>query len=161
MQRRPDISDDEFRRHWLDPHGVMTAELPKTRRYVQGHVIDSPAMNGLARSLGVLGFAVLSFDTYEDRQEAYTSQRIRECDKDSEDFVGAVSRVVTRPHVIEAPPDREGLAKAYVLKVAEGGEDSGWSDAMEEHVTRLPGVCGYVRHTVLSQAAAPGSKVPE
>ena len=95
MQRRKDISDDEFRAHWLDPHGVMTAELPNTRRYVQGHVIDSPATNDLARRLGLLGFAVLSYDSVEDRQAAYTSPRIRECDKDSEEFVGAVSRVVT------------------------------------------------------------------
>jgi hypothetical protein len=31
---------------------------------------------------------------------------------------------------------------------------------MEKHATALPGVCGYVRHKVLSQAGAPGSKVP-
>lgn len=161
MQRRTDISDEEFKHHWLDPHGVITAELPNTRRYVQGHVIDSPAMNALARKLGILGFAVLSFDSYEDRQAAYASPRIRECDTDSEEFVGAVSRVVTETHVVKAPPEKEGLAKAYVLKVGKGGEDSSWSDAMEKHVTQLPGVCGYVRQTMLSQAGAPGSRVPE
>ena len=161
MQRREDISDEEFRAHWLDPHGVMTAELPGTRRYVQGHVIDSPAMNALARRLGILGFAVLSYDSYEDREVAYTSPRIRECDKDSEEFVGAVRRVVTESRPVMAPPETEGPAKAYVLKIGEGGEDAAWSDAMEARAAGLPGLVGYVRHTVLSQAGAPGSKVPE
>lgn len=160
MQRRSDISDEEFRQHWLDPHGVMTAELPNTRRYVQGHVIESPATNALARKLGVLGFAVLSYYTAEDRQIAYTSPRIRECDKDSEDFVGAVSRVVTNTRIVAEPPYKDGLAKAYLVKVGEGGEDAGWSDAMEKTALTLPGVCGYVRHAVMSQAGAPGSKVP-
>lgn len=160
MQHRPDISIDEFRRHWLDPHGVMTAELPNVRRYVQGHIVDSPASNALAKSLNLAGFAVLSFDTIEDRQQAYTSPRIRECDKDSEEFVGAVSRVVTESRVVVDPPERDDLAKVYLLKVGPGGEDSEWSDNVEARVTKLPGVCGYVRHSVRSQAGAPGSKVP-
>jgi uncharacterized protein (TIGR02118 family) len=160
MQHRPDISIDEFRRHWLDPHGVMTAELPNVRRYVQGHVIDSPAANALARRLNLAGFAVLSFDTLEDRQKAYTSPRIRECDKDSEEFVGAVSRVVTESQVLLTPAENNGLAKAYLLKVGPGGEDANWSDRVEACVTKLPGIRGYVRHSVRSQAGAPGSKVP-
>jgi uncharacterized protein (TIGR02118 family) len=160
MQHRPDIDVEEFRRHWLDPHGVMTAELPNVRRYVQGHVIDSPANNELARKLGVVGFAVLTFDTLEDRQKAYTSPRIRECDKDSEEFVGAVSRVVTEHGTPSLPPDAESLAKAYVLKVGSEGENARWSDAVEAAVGRLSGVRGYLRHTVKSQAGAPGSKVP-
>ena len=28
MRRRADIDLAQFGRHWLDPHGVMTAELP-------------------------------------------------------------------------------------------------------------------------------------
>ena len=158
MQRRADISNEEFRQHWLDPHGVVTAELPKTCRSVQGHVVESPAANALARKLGVLGFAVLSFDTYEFREATYTSPRIRECDHDSEQFVGAVRRVVSETHVVEAPPEDEGTAKVYLLKIGDGGEDAAWSNAMEKHVTALPGIRGYVRQTVLPQAGAPGSR---
>jgi uncharacterized protein (TIGR02118 family) len=160
MQHRPDISIDEFRAHWLDPHGVMTAELPNVRRYVQGHVIDSPATNELAKTLNIAGFAVLSFATLADREQAYTSPRIRECDKDSEEFVGAVSRVVTESRIVSPPPEGSQHAKAYVFKVGTGGEDAAWSDRMEATVARLKGVSGHVRHTVRSQAGAPGSKVP-
>jgi uncharacterized protein (TIGR02118 family) len=160
MQHRSDITIDEFRKHWLDPHGVMTAELPNVRRYVQGHVVESPASNALARNLCLAGFAVLSFNTIEDRQVAYTSPRIRECDKDSEEFVGAVSRVVTESQVVIAPPAQGDFAKAYLLLVGTGGENSKWSDNVQATVSELPDVVGYVRHAVLSQAGAPGSKVP-
>jgi hypothetical protein len=130
------------------------------RRYVQGHVIDSPASNDLAKKLNLAGFAVLSFETLEDREHAYTSPRIRECDKDSEQFVGAVSRVVTESHIVKAPPEKGSHVKAYIFKVGRAGEDTAWSDSAEARVTKLPGVSGYVRHKVRSQAGAPGSKVP-
>lgn len=161
MRRRSDIDAKEFQRHWLDPHGVMTAELPKVKRYVQGHVIPSPATSSLAKELHLDGFAVLSFDSYEDRQEAYTSPRIRECDKDSEQFVGSVSRVVTRSEPVIEPVGESAKSKAYVIRFGKDGADEAWSKAFEQRALNLEGICGFTRHTVLSQAGAPGSKVPE
>tara|TARA_R110002020_G_scaffold458434_1_gene675824 strand:- start:14717 stop:15340 length:624 start_codon:yes stop_codon:yes gene_type:complete len=161
MRRRSDIDAAEFQHHWLDPHGVMTAELPKVKRYVQGHVIPSPATSSLAKELPLDGFAVLSFDSYEDRQEAYTSPRIRECDKDSEEFVGSVSRVVTRSQPVIEPTDEGAGSKAYVIRFGREGADEAWSKAFEQRALGLKGVCGFTRHSVLSQAGAPGSKVPE
>lgn len=32
MRRRPDLTFEQFRDHWLHPHGTMTAELPGVRR---------------------------------------------------------------------------------------------------------------------------------
>lgn len=161
MRRRGDIDNAAFRKHWLDPHGVVTAELPLVRRYVQGHVIDSPIVNALARELAIDGFAVLTFDSFDDRETAYSSPKIRECDKDSERFVGSVTRVVSRTRVVAAPPVQEGLAKVYVLRTGTPEEAESWSDAHADRVGRLPGVRGQVRHKVLAQGGAPGSKVPE
>lgn len=45
MRRRPDLSVELFRRHWLHPHGTMTAELPGLRHYVQHHPFDAPGTN--------------------------------------------------------------------------------------------------------------------
>src|SRR5262245_36175975 len=90
MKRRPDVSVAQFRKHWLDPHGVMTAELPRLRYYVQSHCIESSFTNALARELDIGGFPELWFDSYEDRRIAYTSPRIAECNIDSEQFIGAV-----------------------------------------------------------------------
>ena len=159
MRRRPDISLAEFRRHWLHPHGTMTAELPGTRHYVQHHPIDAPGTNAYARELAIDGMPELWFDDYEGRRIAYTSPRIAECNVDSENFVGQVKRLVTTPDVVRTAPAGEGAAT--VLFLATGEPDTGWRDRIGTCVLSLAGVTGYVRHTLLEQAAAPNSRIPE
>ena len=70
MRRRADIGLDQFRRHWLDPHGVMTAGLPGVRYYIQSHCLDAPGTNALARELAIDGLPQLWFDSIEARPVA-------------------------------------------------------------------------------------------
>jgi uncharacterized protein (TIGR02118 family) len=158
MRRRADISLEQFRRHWLDPHGVMTAGLPGVRYYIQSHCIDAPGTNALARELAIDGFPELWFDDIEARHMAYTSPRIAECNVDSQHFVGSVSRLVTEPQVIIDRPTAEA-ASAMILLV--GTPDPGWSERIRARVEALQGVSRYVSHTLLEQAAAPASKIAE
>jgi len=158
MRRRADISRDHFRRHWLDPHGVMTAGLPGVRCYTQSHCLDAPGTNALARELAIDGFPELWFDSLEARRIAYTSPRIAECNVDSEHFVGAVSRLVSEPQVIA---ERPSVATVKVVLLAIGPPDPAWSHRLCARVMPMEGVVGYVRHILLEQAAAPASKVPE
>jgi len=158
MRRRADIGRDQFRRHWLDPHGVMTAGLPGVRYYIQSHCLDAPGTNALARELAIDGFPELWFDSLEARRIAYTSACIAECNIDSEHFVGAVSRLVTKPQIIVEPPTVDAVK---VVLIAIGPPDPGWSDRLYARVMPMEGVVGYVRHILLEQAAAPASKVPE
>ena len=161
MKRRPDLTLAQFRKHWLDPHGVMTAELPRVRRYLQSHCIEHPATNELARTLGIDGFPELWFDSIEDRRVAYTSPRIAECNIDSELFVGAVCRLVTEPlNVVSMPAAlREGGRKIIILGL--GLPDPSWPAATQKRIAALPGVVGYSGHRLIEQAAAPNSRIPE
>ncbi len=161
MKRRPDISIAQFRKHWLDPHGVMTAELPGVRHYIQSHFIESPHTNAMARQLGIDGMPELWFDSYDDRKIAYTSPRIAECNIDSEQFVGSVTRLVTEPVVMVAPPQLMPLKSPKAVLIAVGDPDVAWADSTLAHTMTLPGIIGYVRHNLLEQAAAPNSKIPE
>src|SRR5690606_9249210 len=119
MRRRPDITVEYFRRHWQHPHGTMTAELPGIRHYRLARLEDMSPTNDYARELKLDGFAILAFKTLEDRTRAYTSQRIRECNVDSEHFVGAVRRLVTECENPD-PKVQEDAIKVYLLKVGEG-----------------------------------------
>lgn len=159
MRRRPDLSLEQFSRHWLHPHGTMTAELPGLRHYVQHHPIDAPGTNTLARELGLDGIPELWFDDYAARNLAYTSPRIAECNIDSENFVGAVTRLVTEPHVVRAAPPADTLGRVLLLAV--GTSDDGWRARTQERVAAMPGVVGFVTHRLLEQAAAPASRIPE
>lgn len=158
MRRRADISLEQFRTHWLDPHGVLTAGLPGVRHYVQSHCLDVPGTNALARELAIDGFPILWFDSIEARRAAYTSPRIAECNVDSEHFIGAVSRLVTVPEVVVDLP-AENVAKVIVLGI--GVPDAAWPDRLQARLSRIEGVTRHVRHTLLEQAAAPASKIPE
>ena len=158
MRRKADISVAQFRKHWLDPHGVLTAGLPGTRYYVQHHVIGSPHTNALAKKLDLLGFPELWYESYEARKIAYTSPRIAECNIDSEQFVGQVKRLVTEPVDVKVPP--KGGVTIFIFNVGDSIDPS-WSDAYQARVLALPGVTGYRRHNLLEQAKAPNSKIPE
>ncbi len=158
MRRRGDIGLAEFRRHWRDPHGVLTAGLPGVRRYIQSHCLDAPGTNALARELAIDGFPELWFDSIEARRIAYTSPRIAECNVDSEHFVGSVSRLVTEPETIVERPVADG---AKVILIAVGPPDPGWSDRLHVRAMEMDGLAGYVRHVLLEQAAAPASRIPE
>jgi uncharacterized protein (TIGR02118 family) len=159
IRRRSDLSLEQFRRHWLHPHGTMTAELPATRRYVQHHPVEGAGTNEHARQLGLDGVPELWFDDVASRTIAYTSSRIAECNVDSENFIGAVSRIVSEPRVlIEAPEDD---AVARVLLLATGGPDPDWSERMRANIPRVTGLVGYVSHRLIEQAPAPNSKIVE
>lgn len=95
MRRQEDGDLNRFRRHWLDVHGPLVCAFPALRRYVQCHVIASPAMNHPARSLRIDGFPILFFDNDTDRLTAHHSAEMAACNIDSRLFVGAVSRVIT------------------------------------------------------------------
>jgi uncharacterized protein (TIGR02118 family) len=161
IRRRADLTSEAFRRHWLDPHGVLTATLPGTRSYVQGHVIDHPAMNAAARRAGIDGFAVLGFDSIADRALAYASPVIRACNIDSEQFIGAVRRLVTEPRIVLAPPAGGAARKIYLLGFGDPAGMDAWARAVEAAVPDLPGARGLVCHAVLSQHAPPESRIPD
>jgi uncharacterized protein (TIGR02118 family) len=160
IRRRGGVGRDHFRRQWVDPHGVLTAELPGVRHYVQSHCrLDAPGTNALAREIAIDGFPELWFDSIEARRIAYTSPGIARCNIDSEHFIGAVSRLVTEPRVIV---DRQITDEAArLILVAVGPPDPGWSDRLNARAMEMEGLVGYVRHSLLEQAAAPASRIPE
>ena len=43
--RRPDMTHEEFAKHWFEVHGPLAAKLiPHVKRYVQNHLIYVPGM---------------------------------------------------------------------------------------------------------------------
>jgi len=163
MRRRPDLDKGEFEKHWLEPHGPLTARLPGCRRYVQNHIRDVPGTNALARTLQVDGIPQLWFDTPEDRVAAHGSPELKACDLDSRLFVGAVSRVITevKGTAREGP---SGSVKQILLFTRLGRPfgESGAALASRHAATldALEGVLARIDYDVVQQGPAPGSTVP-
>ena len=38
LTRRPELSHEEFVRHWLEIHAPLAHSVPDVRRYVQNHI---------------------------------------------------------------------------------------------------------------------------
>jgi uncharacterized protein (TIGR02118 family) len=79
-RRRPDLSSDEFRRHWEGPHAALVTELQETvrmRRYVQSYTLDTGVNADFARSRGMSadalpdGIAEAWYDSIEDMQSGF------------------------------------------------------------------------------------------
>ena len=151
MRRQDAISLARFRRHWLDIHGPLVCAFPGLRRYVQCHVVASPAMNQAARSMRIDGFPILYFDTDKDRNRAHHSPEMAACNIDSRQFVGAVSRVIAdvagelrsnagRFSLIEIWPEST-VPRAVHYRVREQGA------APNSVIPHLPVTAGAVTHT--------------
>jgi len=157
MRRRDDVDLDTFQRHWLDPHGPLTAKLPRCLHYVQNHILDTAGTNALARKLRIDGIPQLAFATPEDRVAAHGSAELKACDKDSEQFIGAVSRVMTEVDGEVTLDTADGSIKLILLFVVAPRAAAQPFDAL---LHELQGVRRIVRHKLLQQTHAPGSRVP-
>jgi uncharacterized protein (TIGR02118 family) len=158
MQRRSDISLAAFRRHWLDVHGPLVCRFPALRRYVQDHVIASPAMNANARGMCIDGFPILWFDNDADRLRAHQSPEMAACNVDSRCFIGAVSRVICEPRIVLPQADEVGRIKLIAVLPGQTADDA----ALERYASRarsLPRIAGIVLYRVLRQGPAPNSTI--
>ncbi len=142
LMRRQDTLDlSRFRRHWLDVHGPLVCAFPGVVRYVQCHVIDSLAANEGGLSMRIDGFPILYFDNDSDRLRAHHSPEMAECNIDSRQFVGAVSRVIA-----DVSGDlRTGRGRFSLIEI--------WPES-GMHAPRA------VRYHVREQGAAPNSTIP-
>ena len=158
MRRQEQVDLARFRRHWLDVHGPLVCAFAGLHRYVQCHVIESPAMNDLARSMRIDGFPILYFANDEDRAKAHGSPEMAACNVDSRLFVGAVSRVLT--DVEPVVPLAEGRGRiSLILLCPEGCGETPVAAALER-LAGLPGLRGLTPYRVREQGRAPASTIP-
>jgi uncharacterized protein (TIGR02118 family) len=159
LLRRPDIENGQFRKRWLDPHGTLAAGLPRLRRYMQHHVLESISPGGGAEFID--GVASLWFASREDLAAAYRSPILAACNTDSEAFIGAVSRILAIPHIIRERTDvdlSDPFGALFILCGA-GGGDADWLEKTSTLLRNSNGVVEATAYEVQSQAPAPESRI--
>jgi uncharacterized protein (TIGR02118 family) len=147
IRRRDDVTLTRFRRHWLDVHGPLVCRFAGLQRYAQYHVMASPAMNDVARAMRMDGFPILYFADEADRMKAHGSPEMAACNLDSQQFIGAVSRVMADVETVVVP--KHSPISLLVL-----------SPEGEKEFQPLPRSQGLIRFHVREQGAAPNSTVP-
>ncbi len=102
MRRKPGISLGEFRRHWIEIHGVIATKIPGVRRYVQSHVIDEAYSYAEPRWDGV---AQLWWDSPEALSDALKTPQFKEDMRDGEEFIdgSSISFFLAQEYVVIPP----------------------------------------------------------
>lgn len=85
ITRKPEMSIEEFQRHWREVHGPIAARIPGLRRYVQSHVL--PETYGGHRPVAYDGVAELWFDSLAAWEEARRSPEVRAAIEDERNFI--------------------------------------------------------------------------
>src|SRR5438105_10872600 len=83
LHRRPDLSVEDFRRHWHEVHRPLLERLPGLRRLVLNDVLPGP--DG-ARA-PVDGIAEDWFDSVEAMQAAFSSPEAQAVNSDATNFL--------------------------------------------------------------------------
>ncbi len=86
VRKRPDLSDEEFRRIWWEEHGPFVKERAKTlrmKRYVQMPRLLEPGFESVASARGAPepfdGVAQVSWESMDDLKATFTDPAARRC----------------------------------------------------------------------------------
>ena len=95
LTRKPDISHEEFVRHWFDIHGPLALAVPGIRRYVQSHITDTLTRPDIPETdVEVDGIAELWFDDLESFQRAAATSEMKRLTDDGALFIGRIKTYV-------------------------------------------------------------------
>ena len=166
IKKKPQWSTEDFRRHWLDHHGALAAQLPGLRRYEQNHVVDT-AQRGISFTRGpedVDGFSMLWFDSEEAMRAALDTDAGRALVADENHFIGDL-RIVSIDQVEVIPPatDRPLIKRMSLLRrrpdVTPEKFRHEWRVEHARLVRATKGMCGYRQNLVVERQAPKGTTV--
>ena len=168
LTRRPDITPEQFRRHWLTVHGPLAARLPGLRAYHQNHVVDSRQL-GITHARGAWdldGFSQLWFDDEVAMRRAVASDAYGPVAEDAGAFIGHTRVIVARQQaVVPVPADAGPLIKRMSLLTRRPEHDAErfrheWLSVHAPVVARFPHLVGYTQNLIVGREATPGAVAP-
>jgi uncharacterized protein (TIGR02118 family) len=101
LTRRPELSHDEFVRHWLDIHAPLAHAVPGVRRYVQNHIEGERTRPDIATTeVAVDGVAELWYDDRAAMERANASPEANRLHDDGALFIGGIKTFIVEEKVI-------------------------------------------------------------
>ena len=101
LTRRPELTHDEFIRHWVDVHAPLAHAVPRLRRYVQSHIVAERTRPDIeSHAIDVDGIAELWYDSVEDLQYAMSTPEAKALHADGATFIGRIKTYTIEERVI-------------------------------------------------------------
>lgn len=144
-RRRPDLTIEEFQRHWRNQHAAITRTFPNVKRYVQNHavvrdgrlVMSSPRFDV---------FSELDFDSPDAMDASWSSPEYLDGEADENNFMDprwSTVLVGKRIHVGDPKPPSFRLAWLCAARppntLADRGLDHGVVTDTAEHLLAATG----------------------
>ena len=103
LTKRPALTSEEFKRHWLEVHGPLVHALPGLRRYVQDHKISEFGVPGaVSIEADIDGISELWFDDLASLQRAFSSEASKALAADAALFIGRATFLVVEEKATSA-----------------------------------------------------------
>ena len=84
LNRRPDLTSEQFHEHWKTVHAALVLAMPRVRRYVQCRSLEVPG-----REAPCDGVAEVWYDSVEDFLATAASEEYVRLLADEKNFMGA------------------------------------------------------------------------
>lgn len=164
LNKKPEWSLADFRRHWTENHGPLAARLPGLRSYQQHHVVDS-VQRGISHKRGpeqIDGLSELVFDDEAAMHAAMQSPIAPQLVEDEARFLGRLRIIaVDRREVIAPVQDRPLLHRISFLRrradVDAATFAHEWRGEHARLIRQMPGVMGYRQNLVTARQVVKGT----
>lgn len=95
LTRRPELTHEQFVKHWLEIHGPLAHAVPGVRRYVQSHIQGERTRPDIPTTdVAVDGIAELWFDDLESMQRSNATPEAKALHADGALFIGQIKSFV-------------------------------------------------------------------
>ena len=168
LTRRPDLTPEQFRRHWLTVHGPLASQMPGLLAYHQNHVVDARQL-GIAYTRGdwdLDGLSELWFDDREAMRRAVASEAYAAVAADAKHCMGSTRVIVAEQQVVvPLPADGGPLIKRMSLLKRRPEHDEArfrheWWTVHAPMLERFPHLMGYTQNLIVDREASPGASSP-
>jgi len=101
LTRRPELTHEEFVRHWLDIHAPLAHAVPGVQRYVQNHIEGERRRPDIPTTeVAVDGIAELWYGDRAAMDRANASPEAKRLHDDGALFIGGIKTFIVEEKVI-------------------------------------------------------------
>lgn len=160
FSRRPGLSDQQFRDHWINVHGALAKKLPGLGTYRQNHILERIHEADDSPVQAIDGISQLSFPSVAHMVTSDASPEYAACKEDIPKFQGGITILVIEAD--EVMP-RQGTADApakllWVSTRRDGHRSEGlrerWLEANRGAGRDVPGARRFVQNFVTDRGHA-------
>ncbi len=101
LTRKPELTHEEFVRHWLEVHGPLALSVPGIRRYVQSHIQGESVRADIpVTDVEIDGIAELWYDSVDAMERSSATPEAQALYADGALIIGQIKSFVIEEKVI-------------------------------------------------------------